>query len=121
LEGWNIIFDCEISQFDIKNRKSRKKKIIKRGDNFMKNDKYLKIILTIIAICLVWICVRDINIGSQKIYASNNNAGQEEVWVTGGEIEVSGIEDAVWGAIQLSQPIEVKVVNMPSSIQSKEK
>lgn len=25
----------------------------------MKNDKYLKIILTIIAICLVWICIKD--------------------------------------------------------------
>lgn len=25
----------------------------------MKNDKYTKIILTIIAICLVWICLKD--------------------------------------------------------------
>jgi hypothetical protein len=28
----------------------------------MKNDAYTKTVLTIIAICLVWICVRDVTI-----------------------------------------------------------
>jgi hypothetical protein len=28
----------------------------------MKNDVYTKLILTVIAICLVWICLRDISI-----------------------------------------------------------
>lgn len=84
----------------------------------MKNDKYLKIILTIIAICLVCICVRDIKIGGNEVYAKVNSGGEEEVYVTGissiainriiNRIE-SAVQDAAWEAIQLSQPIQVTV------------
>jgi hypothetical protein len=36
----------------------------------MKLDKYLKIILTIIALCLVWLSVKDAVIGSNALYGS---------------------------------------------------
>lgn len=80
----------------------------------MKKDKYLKVILTIIAICLVWICVRDIKIGSNEVYAKVNSGGQEDV-------TVNDITDAVWSAIQLSLPIQVRVTNWPYSPQPEEK
>jgi len=78
----------------------------------MKNDKYLKIILTIIAICLVWICVRDIKIGSSKVYAKDSISGETEVYVTG----VHG------AALSPCEPIMVHVMNWPDpqSIPQKE-
>jgi len=80
----------------------------------MKNDRYLKIVLTIIAICLVWICIRDIEIGQRNLFASGNSSGQQEVYVTGGELDVCirGIDESPykrWEAL----PVEVQ--NWPSS------
>jgi len=76
----------------------------------MKNDKYLKFILTIIAICLIWICVRDIKIGRNNIYAESSNSAQTEVEVSYIYSSAkSAITDAVWDAIQLSLPIQVEM------------
>jgi hypothetical protein len=36
----------------------------------MKLDRYLKIILTIIALCLIWLSVKDVVIGSNELYGS---------------------------------------------------
>ena len=36
----------------------------------MKPDKYLKIILTIIALCLIWLSVKDVVIGPTALYGS---------------------------------------------------
>jgi hypothetical protein len=42
----------------------------------MKSDAYLKIILTVIAVCLTWICVRDFNLVST---ASAKSAAKVEI------------------------------------------
>lgn len=79
----------------------------------MKSDKYLKVILTIIAICLVWICVRDVKIGGSGLLANTNGSGQQEVRVVGFDesaLELA-VHMAVYGAIQVSQPIQVSVRN----------
>ena len=44
----------------------------------MKSDKYIKVILTIIAICLMWICIRDIKIGGNYLFAGNSNFSNQE-------------------------------------------
>jgi len=81
------------------------------GNFNMKNDKYLKIILTIIAICLVWICVRDVKIGGNYLFAgSNGRSGQTEVYLAGGKLDRLGIN-----AFLSCGPIEVEVVNLPKS------
>ena len=71
-----------------------------------KGDKYLKIILTIIAICLVWICIRDIQFTPNKLYASDDSAGQQGVLI-------SGIAPQ---ALSLVEPIDVKVSNEPLQV-----
>jgi len=78
----------------------------------MKSDKYLKIILTIIAICLVWICVRDIEIGGNRLFAGDSSFGEQEVYVTGGELDVN-ITGTDLYAFQYAGPLEVEV-NSPS-------
>jgi hypothetical protein len=35
----------------------------------MKIDRYTKIILTVIAICLIWICIKDISLSPSKLFA----------------------------------------------------
>jgi len=76
----------------------------------MKNDRYLKFILTIIAICLIWICIRDITIGRSNVYAESYNSGQTEVELSYIYSSAkSAIQDAVWNAIQLSLPIQVEM------------
>lgn len=72
----------------------------------MKNDKYLKIILTIIAICLVWICVRDIKIGGKYLFAGNNDISGLEL------VHITGIDPR---AFNLCEPIQVEVVNWPNT------
>ena len=37
----------------------------------MKNDKYLRIVLTIIAVCLLWICARDLVQGTPQLYSAD--------------------------------------------------
>ncbi len=71
-----------------------------------KGDKYLKIILTIIAICLVWICVRDIQFTTNKLYAGNDSAGQQGILITGLAPQ----------ALSLVEPIGVKVSNEPLQV-----
>lgn len=86
----------------------------------MKNDRYLKIILTIIALCLVWICVRDIKIGPKKLYAGGSGSGEQEVYVTGGQLDVN-ITDIDSTAFYYAEPISVEVVNLPSVPQPEDK
>ena len=71
-----------------------------------KDDKYFKIILTIIAICLVWICIRDIQLTPKKLYASEDGAGQQGVLITGLAPQ----------ALSLVEPIGVKVSNEPLQV-----
>ena len=71
-----------------------------------KDDKYFKIILTIIAICLVWICIRDIQLTPNKLYASNDSAGQQGILITGLAPQ----------ALSLVEPIGVKVSNEPLQV-----
>jgi hypothetical protein len=78
----------------------------KRRIKMKKGDKYLKIILTIIAICLVWICIRDIQFTPNKLYASDDSAGQQGVLI-------SGIAPQ---ALSLVEPIDVKVSNEPLQV-----
>ncbi len=76
----------------------------------MKNDRYIKFILTIIALCLCWICVRDTSIGGKFLFAKNSSNGQEQVYVIGGELDVNVV--SVSGtALVLAEPIQVKVKN----------
>jgi len=85
-----------------KRRRERKE----RRRNFMKKDLYLKIILTIIAICLVWICIRDVTIGPNKAYA--RDAGSSNT------MDVN-IESSDAFALEYAGPMEVKVINWPAS------
>ena len=39
-------------------------------EGILKIDRYTKVILTIIALCLLWICIKDIGFGPSKLYAS---------------------------------------------------
>jgi hypothetical protein len=71
-----------------------------------KDDKYFKIILTIIAICLVWICIRDIQFTPKKLYAGNDSAGQQGMVISGFAPQ----------AFSLVEPIGVKVSNEPLQV-----
>lgn len=52
----------------------------------MKTDKYMKFILTLIALCLVWICARDV-FPQQIVQASSSAAAPaQEVVITGVKI-----------------------------------
>lgn len=84
----------------------------------MKSDKYLKVILTIIAISLVWICIRDVKIGGSKLFANGNSSEPQEVYVSGGSIRVSGGSidvDRIWKfsktAFTLAEPIQVEIAS----------
>lgn len=71
----------------------------------MKNDKYLKIVLTIIAICLVWICVRDIIIDESNLYASVGQSDTQDVRIV----------RTTATAFTMAEPIQVEVTNWPES------
>jgi len=75
----------------------------------MKRDLYTKVVLTIIAICLVWICIKDITLSPGSLYASPNT-GRAEIDVN--------ITDAAPYALTYAGPIEVEVTNWPDSLQS---
>lgn len=79
----------------------------------MKKDKYLKIILTIIAICLVWICIRDIKIGSSKVYANDSNgAGATDVKIV--DTNLHALMAAGPLEVFTVKPLEVTVTNWPN-------
>ena len=75
----------------------------------MKNDKYLRFILTVIAICLVWICVRDIVIGPTNLFAGDDGTAQS-VWVDGGQLDVT-VRRVSGTALGLCEPIQVTIAN----------
>jgi len=74
----------------------------------MKNDRYIKFILTVIALCLVWICVRDVRIGGKFLFAKNPSNGQQEVYVTGGELDVT-VKSVDAYALMYAGPLSVRV------------
>ena len=78
----------------------------------MKNDRYIKIILTIIAICLVWICVRDIKIGGSNLHATEGQFS---------EVQDVNIVGASVTAFMLAEPIAVIVTNLPPVPQPEDK
>ena len=69
----------------------------------MKNDRYLKIILTIIAICLVWICIRDIKIGGSNLHATEGQFSNVQ------DVKIVGTTAT---AFMYAEPIQVEVVNL---------
>ena len=73
----------------------------------MKNDRYLRVVLTIIAICLVWICIRDIAISPSYLFASDN-PNPNGVWVDGGELDVR-IVGTSSTAFYIAEPISVTI------------
>ena len=84
----------------------------------MKNDLYLKIILTIIAICLVWICIGNINIGPRELQAANTQSFRvQDVRIV--DVDpfafISPIGAALKPLIIIFQPFDVKVTNWPDS------
>ncbi len=89
------------------------KSLINKKGGKLKKDKYLKVILTIIAICLVWICIRDFKLGSNKLYADSNQWYAEEI------IKVK-IVDVDSSALLWVTPLEVKVKNWPLSFRQSE-
>ena len=66
----------------------------------MKKDIYLKIILTIIAICLVWICLRDLKIEGTNLHA------KEGQFSTIQDVRIVG---STATAFFLAEPIQVKI------------
>jgi len=68
----------------------------------MKGDKYLKIILTIIALCLLWICLTDVGIFHSKAYAQYGTQDVRVVYIS--PLTLSS-------ALLTAEPIKVKVVN----------
>lgn len=74
----------------------------------MKNDKYLKFILTVIAICLVWICIRDIVVGPTSLFAVENGKAPR-VWVDGGHLDVA-VTTVSGTALAACEPIQVNQV-----------
>lgn len=79
----------------------------------MKSDKYLRFILTVIAICLVWICVRDIAVGPARLFAGENGRAPS-VWVDGGELDVT-VRRVNGVALSLCEPIHVTIDNPDST------
>lgn len=78
----------------------------------MKSDRYLRFILTVIAICLVWICVRDIAIGPSSLFAGDEGRAPG-VWVDGGELDVT-VRRVNGLALSLCEPISVTIDNPDS-------
>jgi hypothetical protein len=54
----------------------------------MQSDRYLRVVLTVIAVCLVWICLRDVVV-VKPAYAYGSG---QEVKVTNYETDVKGGE-----------------------------
>lgn len=80
----------------------------------MRKDMYLKVILTIIAICLVWICMRDIEIGPTKLHASQiRSLFPQEVVIVGINIPAYPAPDALPVKSGFPFSLEVEVGNFP--------
>ena len=63
----------------------------------MKKDVYLNVILTVIALCLVWICIRDISLGPPKLHAnaSGTSFGTQDVRIVGVKIPIYQMTDSL--------------------------
>jgi len=65
-------------------------------------DRYTKIILTVIAVCLVWICVRDIAI----VGPAQASSGVQEVNIVGVAGHPFGLRDVSMRNVAL--PVQIK-------------
>ena len=74
----------------------------------MKNDKYTRAILTIIAIYLLWTCLKDFSFFSMPLNANTNNQSGNMQRET---IPVY-LEGCSGTAFYLAEPIEVKIKNL---------
>ena len=74
----------------------------------MKNDRYIRVVLTIIAVCLVWICIKDVRVGGNYLFAKTPGNGQQEVYVTGGSLDVT-LVDVDRYTLAGAEPILVRV------------
>ncbi len=80
----------------------------------MKKDIYLKVILTIIAICLVWICMRDIEIGPTKLHASQiSSMFPQEVVIVGVKFSSYKTPDPLPIKNVFPNSLKVEVENFP--------
>jgi hypothetical protein len=70
----------------------------------MRSDAYLKAVLTVIAVCLVWICVRDVTLVKP---AHAQVSGPLDVNIVGAKRHV----------FDYAGPLAVKVKNWPSSLE----
>jgi hypothetical protein len=73
----------------------------------MKNDKYTKVVLTIIAICLLWVCLKDLNFLSPQLNAETHGQGGNMQY---GTTRVY-LEKCAGTAFSLAEPILVQVAN----------
>ena len=71
----------------------------------MQSDRYLKAVLTVIAVCLVWVCLRDVAVVGQahaKTYFDIQN------------VRIVGIDRASgesWDDLEVDDPILVSVIH----------
>jgi hypothetical protein len=68
----------------------------------MKNDRYLKVVLTVIALCLLWICIKEISI-MPKLYAGTPSSKP-------GTMDVNIVDSNPY-ALTYASPMEVTVGN----------
>jgi hypothetical protein len=69
-----------------------RKKFQGRRRRIMKNDRYIRVVITAIAVCLVWICIKDVRVGGIYLFAKNPGDRGQEVYVTGGSLDVRVVE-----------------------------
>jgi hypothetical protein len=86
----------------------------------MQSDQYVKVVLTVIAACLVWICVLGVDVGTPGVYVYNWDEapdpgpdGTQDVNIVGIEI---GKDLSRFGGISATDlPVEVK--NWPMAME----
>jgi hypothetical protein len=70
----------------------------------MQSDRYVRAVLTVIAVCLVWICVRDVSL----VETASADVGKTDVNIA----SIGGRE-----IISVSPGLPVEVKNWPSGLQ----
>jgi len=86
-----------------------RKKFQGRRRRIIKNDRYIRVVLTIIAVCLVWICIKDVRVGGNYLFAKNPGNRGQEVYVARGYLDVTVVNGTPLSHVKT--PIPVEVVN----------
>lgn len=74
----------------------------------MKPDLYTKVILTVIAVCLVWICIRDVTFSNRAI-AQIDQVGQR--------VYITGIAQGVYFPVAITSIGRGQLFDIPNSWQ----